>query len=345
MIEKYPSRDDLADVIKDSIPLGTTIDFFKERGICFVTRSREDIADMCGLFYLGLMDYEKLKEFAVKDKTQSAISSLKFHTEANPIELLESARNAPHIDRKKPKILNITRIDDTTTECEIGYVHQKVGRTELLTNIERKFRCQLIIKEDGYDVKVLHEHPEDNREATRLLHDVFKKDKVFKETGNINHIDIGELEISQRTELFDKLLAHQFPNWQLDDVIRITIRAPDDKENIIDADKVRDISRVALQGSNLRSNRYVKELEVDGCYISGMRIKFKDTKDPYLYDFDINFTRSGYPIIKLIHSYVKEDEETNDYTFSREIREKYCSLIYQVLTKYYYNDKEEEEES
>lgn len=107
--------------------------------------------------------------------------------------------------------------------------------------------------------------------------------------------------------------------------------------------EIESISSAIIQGFNLRTNAYIKKLEENGFYISGMTLKFGNKKEPITYEINISLLqKEQYPRIKLQKSESKStdsdgNEICEEHYLSYEEKEKYCYLIHSAIEEIYLN--------
>ena len=314
-----------------------TRDLFKEKGIFFITNSKETLAHFCTSFFMTLKDYESLKSFAVPDNKLTAVSAFHIRTENDVYETLESTRGIGN--GKIGEIKNITRSDNEIL-IEFKYNHRTPGKKEFLNDNERECKI-LITKKDGNNgesiVKIFHEHPEDHGIVSKYFYNAFKDDYYYPKKPEEQNINLEVLTPDNRTQLFENLLEYKISGWELRDVIKIRHRSRSKEESEANTNTTSAISQAVLHGEHLRDNKYVKELERDGCYISGLTIQYAEKSSNNIYDVSVDYVRLEYPVIKLNHSsHVNKDGTEEPFKCDRELREKYCSLIHDIFICLYF---------
>ena len=337
MIKDYPRQTDILEVVGEMVPMKNTRDLFKENGIFFITKSKETLAPFCTSFFLTLKDYELLKSFALPDNKLTAVSAFHIRTENDVYETLESTRGIGN--GKIGEIKNITRSDNEIL-IEFKYNHRTPGKKEFLNDNERECKI-LITKKDGNNgesiVKIFHEHPEDHGMVSKYFYTAFKDDHYYPKKPDEQNINLEVLTPNNRTQLFNNMLNYKIKGWELRDVIKIRHRSKSKEERETSTNKTSAISQAILHGEQLRDNKYVKELEKDGCYISGLTIQYAEKSSNNIYDISIDYVRLEYPVIKLNRAiHLNKDGTEEPFKCNTELREKYCSQIHDIFINLYF---------
>ena len=342
MLERYPQCSDIVTTVKDIVSLGQSLDYYKSLGIIFVARARNQIADMSSQFFLGYNDYTVLQELALADKTQTAVSTFYVDSACSLIpNVIDYSSGKKQVD--KPEITDVIDNGDGSYLCAVKYTTHKPGKLDLLTHIDREFKLQIETLDNKYKITIYHEHPEDATQTEKLINAVLKNDENYIKTGRVAKLDVSILTSEQRTLLFDNLMKHEFDDLRTVEVTKIHQRKDGESDKTLLDKDVESISSAIIQGSDLRSNTYIKKLEEGGFYISGMTVKFENKKEPITYEINIALLqKEQYPRIRIqkceIKTYDSDGKEIyEDYSLTYEDKEKYCYLIHSALEEVYLN--------
>lgn len=78
-------------------------------------------------------------------------------------------------------------------------------------------------------------------------------------------------------------------------------------------------------------------MEEDGCYISGLTIRYAEKSSNNIFDFSIDYIRLEYPVIKLERAcHLNNEGQEETFALAPELREKYCSHIHDVFIQLYF---------
>lgn len=186
--------------------------------------------------------------------------------------------------------LTVPQIEDSSLRMMFKYQRMIPGRVELMERVDTEidFKIESI---PGGQWRVVC-FPQSNQ-------DVKIVEQLFKKIGGNSYepftISLERFTRAQRILFFDTIMAHYKadPEWQVREVVEITVRQPTSGEPTIVIGDERDsqeqevegqpvpgpsandllsISQAILQGKNLRTNSFVKGCESQGFYFPSMTL-------------------------------------------------------------------------
>ncbi len=312
MIEKYPADTDLFDIITNKISLSNSREFFKSLGICFIANSRSDMAHYGSRFLFGLTDFEKLKEISERKKNYRRISGIELKTSTSLTEVFNNlAENQDVLDESSNlKISDLVQKDENNITGKIKYIKQHIGTVDLLREEKRECTFNIEETESKKMLLIFHDYNEDFKKSIEAI-DIISENLTDSNAIEPFRINLEKLTLNQKIELFDRILQHDYDDWDYDDVISCKIRKGEDltDTDILDED-LKGIKEAFLRGENLRTNETVKKFERGYYYFSSMTLKLTHKEDPDIIHLEIYFkTKPDMTEIKINKSFELVDDE------------------------------------
>ena len=340
MIENYPDDADISEAISSQMPFGNVRNFYKLRGIVYVTNSRERIASYCSRIFLGLGDYEEMKTFIETQKNFKRISGFQLETK-NSLEKIENImrnkRGEILNEKNKLMIKDIVSHGDGTLTGTINYQSKKIGKIDLLRTDYREINFKI---EENIDRKLIITYHEKNEDHAMIVNAMENISEELEDSEKLlpQKATLERLTVPQKIELFDRLLQYHFEDWRLENVISIKIRKGEELEDeeIPDMD-LRGINQAVLNGDNLRTNRIVKRFEENGYYFSGITIKLTHKSNPTKILIEVFFkSKPEFAEIKINDSYEVIDGEENRNILPEYEQERYLKDFWNILLQIYF---------
>jgi hypothetical protein len=340
MIKNYPDAADISDIVSSQMPFGNVRDFYKKRGIIYVTNSREKIALYCSRIFLGSRDYEEMKTFIKTQRNFKRISGFQLETE-NDLEeienILKNKRGEILDEKTKLMIKDIVAHGDGSLTGTLNYESKKIGKTELLRTDDRKINFKI---EENIERKIVLTYHEKNEDHAMIINAI---EYISRDLGDSEKLlphkpTLKRLIVPQRIELFDRLLQHDYEDWRVENVVSIKIRKGEEMEDeeIPDKDLI-GINQALLSGDNLRTNRIVKRFEKNGYYFSGITIKLIHKTDPIKILVEVFFkSKPEFAEIKINDSYEVTDGEESKNILPEYEQKRYLKNFWDILLQIYF---------
>jgi len=239
--------------------------------------------------------------------------------------------------------------DGRSIRLEYEYHRLITGRVELIQRVETK--VELVLEPVSPKTWRVRCYPQANQDVDAL-------EKLFSRTSSNSYetfkISLELFTHEQRIRFFDTILdyyrAHS--EWQIQEVTGITVRQPgkgheisllgneiedesEEAETEASPDDLLSITQAVLEGSNLRTNRFVKDCERQGFYFPSMTLSLNNRNTSEAIQVTIRFKLKPL-MFEVILNDMKENTEMGeiDAAFSlerqKEILKEFWDIAHQV---------------
>lgn len=339
MIENYPDDADVYEIISSKMPFGNVRDFFKKRGMIYIVNKRTEVALYCSRLFLGFEDYEEMRSQTETKRNLKKISGVELKTpkELSEIATVLSSKKGDILDEKANLTLKeVVLQEDGTVKGVISYQSKNVGKVDLLRKEDRESKFEIEEREDRKIVLIHHDKNDDYVKILEAMDNISKD--LSDEEGILPQIlTLERLTIPQRIEFFDRLLAYEYDDWRLENVISIKIRKGEELEDEILERDLSGINEALLKGDNLRTNAVVQKFETSGYYFSGITIKLAHKREPIKISVEMLFkSKPELPEINITKSVeIIDDEEVKKILHGNEQNE-YLKMFWGIFENIYF---------
>lgn len=352
--EQFPTPFDIKQTILfRTTPYETLRQFTQSLGIFCFGMGKKDMADFISNLLLDHQSYLSLRNIAIGAEGKTSISGFNlrhklFETDKDVLyndlvqlrssinqqrdQLLKDGAPIPKLDM--PKILN-----DKTLEVHFEYQRAIPGRVELIQKVESE--VDFVLNKIGSTQWQVVCYPRANQDV-KTIQTLFKQ--MAKRSYEVYTISLEPFSQQKRILFFDTLLQiySKDKEWIFEEVTAITIRRPtkdhsaeillqdedfdgdkiieDDIESV-DRKYVESITQAILQGSNLRTNRFVKDCESEGFYFLAMTLKLANSSTAEVIEIMIRFKLSPQMFEVILMNMLERDDMGERPTVFKEPRQ------------------------
>jgi hypothetical protein len=341
MIEHYPSDIDVFSVITEKTTYGNVRDFYRKRGILYITNNRPEIGLHCCRLFLGVTDYEEMRKNTLVKKNFKRISGIELDTTKDIQEIGDvlSRKRGECLDEKSDlKITDVVSGPGDTIRCKVEYISKNIGTVDLLKEGKNDYWFEIEKKDER---KLILTHHERNEDYAKIL-DIFNiisGDFEEQEKITLHEISLDNFSIEQKIEFFDRILLHKYDDFRSENITSIKIRKgnSEDEEEVSSLD-LKGINEAILNGDNLRTNEFVKKFEKNGYYFYGVGIKLGHKTEPITILLEIFFKhKPSLPEISIKDSCEIIDGNEQKRVLPESEQKKLLTLFWDTLTKIYYD--------
>lgn len=294
MITEYTDCSELMRLISEQkIKPSAVKRFFCKHGIIFTSINATTVANDVYTILLGGTEIEQMTRMIVNEGNyeKSTLINAKiknFSEEINLLDFFADGFNCLRSNCYQEYIIDRPIKRDSELLINISYKRKLPGKNRLIQEEERPIRVS-IRKIDRGSVSIDIRQPSsfDTQKALDILKKIVGDSD---ETGvYLSHINLELLTDKNKVAFFDKLSAISFNDWRLKTITGITVRKPtitddDDIDSEISDDEgetgaLAGINQAMLNGSGLRSNKFVQSCLDQGYYISSMKYRYICTQE------------------------------------------------------------------
>ena len=292
----YPVQYELLEVFHEFCHKKFVTDFCGRKGIYITNATLEEQADFLSGLYYEHEELELIRNAALGVHTKTTLSGFWLQSEDAKYDLIyELGKYVNEIvdETLHMKLGAITGDDLMGYKGTVHYQQNQPGRLLFLQGTPRDFDFYIKKKETGkWEIMIDGERSNDSKVMQKWL------DKKIPREANIVTIDQDELSTKQTVNFFDQLSARGISSeWKFSQVKRIVLRREnienDDgngDETIIEQQSVlTGISQAILEGSDLRSNPFVKTCEDGGYRFTAMNYEYEHSNHPYVMEVRAEF--------------------------------------------------------
>ncbi len=290
----YPHQQELAEALHEFCNSTFLKKFSSQRGIYITNANLEEQSDfLSGIFYEH-DDLELIRSVALGVHEKTTLSGFWVQSDDEKYDLvyeLNKYVNEVVDENLKMKLGVITGNDTEGYKGSVHYQQNQPGKQLFLQGTPRDF--DFYIKKMGdrdWEVIVDGERSNDTKVMQKWL-----TKRLPRESGVVT-IDQDQLTTKQTVIFFDELRDKGVSKeWRFLQVKRIALKresteTEDEDEQVIEQSSVlTGISQAILEGSDLRSNSFVKQCEEGGYRFTAMNYEYEHRKNPFLMEVRAEF--------------------------------------------------------
>lgn len=328
-IKEYPNDSEICEFFENFIGLENSRDFFKCKGIFFITNKNSDLAKYGSKIVFGYDDFGTMKSVTSTKQNFSKISGFLIKADNSIEDLMTSFRTGEIIKEKNNlKITGVSKEGSDKIKLSYSFDRKTPGKMNLISAEERIGDFWIEKNSNGNNNLVLFNHSknEDYGEIKDIL------SKVLKDT--VDDFEIVPLTlrcfpVKKRIDFIDKVLQYDYKDWELEEVIKLRVKYSEEMDEEIEdvmeeeEDKLflEGINDAILHGHNLRVNSFVVKCEKSGYYFPSVVMRMNHKSEPYKINLEVQFKfRPDMPEINILDSYIIEDDEEKVYSLNKDFK-------------------------
>lgn len=365
MFDEYPDVNEVFAFFENFIGLDNSIDFFKSRGMFFVSLSKSEVAKYGSKIIFGYEDFTEIKSITATKQNYNKISGFSIITRKEIDEVRQVFRVGEVLKEKNSLSIKSVTSDRNNNKIKISYSFERKvpGKMSLISTEERVGTFWVEpTGDEGIQIAIFnHKKNEDYVEIKDIIRKSFARTDEYCDIVPFN---LTRYSLENRIELIDAILNHDYDDWTLEEVISIRVKAgeeiseeledsselestqevteelEDESEEINGENDVRDllkgINDAILQGHDLRHNSFVVKCESAGYYFPSVTMRMSHTREAYKIDLEVQFKfRPEMPEITIKNSFIVEDGEVNPYTLNEEFRKSTLDYFFHKIVAMY----------
>lgn len=295
--EQYPYSSEIRDIIIDCIKNSDLLDFLRSKGIYYFNASQEDAAELTSRLLLDGQDLEVLRGYAYKNTKKSILTGFTLVSESffDLSSLYNTIRTKETLVKDGYTLKSLTQKGENEFSGEIVYHKRRPSRTAFLKYDKRdiSFTIKSLSKKE-WQVEVDGEKSSDGKVVQQLFEKAAEGKSISRD-----ELLLDNLTIENTITFFDELRTGGLDKqWQVNDILRITLRKPvltekeEEDDGVEVADEVKKTEEVTigdehlsgirqaiLEGKNLRDNPFVHSAQKSGYIFTSMTYLFQHKKN------------------------------------------------------------------
>lgn len=349
MLEFYPDKNSLKEVMLQKLSISDVKEMCKANGIFLLSNDKECVVNSAHLFFWGYNDINFLAN-AIDDERNNK-KSIRLSVEPKQGErstynaLLNKIQNRLNSQRdyERLTIEEVRNIDTNKQEVVFRYIKHQKGRVRLLDEVQKNFTLLITGNEDNSAViDVTHDDSSD----VKIIKDEVQRLIGTDENVYVKQVTLKTLTLANRVNLFDRFYGYAFDNWLTDEIKSIKLvkdeqylenedDADDDGEHI-DNSILSGINSALLTGTALRTNVFVQNSLQKGYYFSQTTVRLAHKIEGIKISIDIIF-RGKERLLEINVSGSYEIEDGRDFKKALPINEQreYLRCFHDIINDIY----------
>lgn len=294
MITEYTDCAELMRLITDQkIKPAAIKRYLSKQGIIFTATNAQTLADDIYTIFLGGQEMSNITQMIVSEGNyeKSTLINAKLKGSSDDTDILDffaDKFNAYRSSRFQGYVIEQPIKSGSELIVNMSYKRRLPGKNKLIQE-ETRYIHVAIRKKSKSEVAIDIRQPSsfDAQKALNILQamtDSSEESEVY-----LAHVNLDLLTEKNKVNFYDRLSAYNFGNWKLKTVVSITVKKAATQEDDIDEETAENddtttgtlagISQAVLNGSGLRSNKFVQNSIQQGYFISSMKYRYICTQE------------------------------------------------------------------
>lgn len=347
-MNKYPSREEMRDVFRNTLPPVRVRSFFRDRGILLLSQRHEHLGESGSGFFFGQADLDELKEL-MDDERNYRKSGQMFVPAPSKMDDIVNALAQRSRDIAPDRRVSVHRDGDGRAVVEVTYVKRKPGMNSMLEDQKHKVTFVVERQDKRVAIHVSHQERGEFRAVEKLLESTVSlvRGNDGDQNLTLQQVKLKGLTLEERIDLFNRFFVKDYENWRLVEVLKVSLKREetDDEEDEVVSDResssdeatpgqLSGLTTAVLEGTGLRENEFVKQCLASRFYFSGAKLRLRHRREAKVVDIEISF-RAGFAEISICQSGLLENDRPQWSPFPKDEQDLINLQFHRLLGEMY----------